>query len=501
MIGRRFRFLLLAFLLLGASGARAEDATVTVQVQWDKLIRVSKTNPSLLFVATPRTQRGAPLHDSIFQALADLKGDDVRYSPSKLYPHFAVAELQPPTRTQTFWDFSHVDPVTEEVMDTLKGHPLVLKFSAIPAWMFKSARPVEYPADPDLPAYGYGQGTELRDPTCHEVAEYFARVVGWHVNGGFTDELGKWHASGHHYKVAYWEVLNEPDIEHGFGPEAYTRIYDAVVEAVRKVAPQMKFVGISSSSPGSHPEFFDYFLDPKHHQPGIPLDMISYHFYAVPGADEPVEVHPYTFFAQADRFLEVVGYIETIRQRLSPTTGTMINEIGTMMPQDWQQGEPGYVYQPVPASYWNLSGAVYAYVFARLARLGIDAANESMVPAYPGRFPSIAMLDWNTGKPNARFLVLKLIHDRLPPGDRIVETQTTDGAVMAQAFVGTGGERKLLLVNKRDRQFQLRLAEAAGGTVQMVDQSTGENLPASRAIEGATLELPGLAVAIVTLPR
>jgi hypothetical protein len=31
--------------------------------------------------------------------------------------------------------------------------------------------------------------------------------------------------------------------------------------------------------------------------------MISYHFYAVPGIDEPVDLHPFTFFDQADRFL------------------------------------------------------------------------------------------------------------------------------------------------------------------------------------------------------
>jgi hypothetical protein len=196
-----------------------------------------------------------------------------------------------------------------------------------------------------------------------------------------------------------------------------------------------------------------------------------------------------------------VGFIETIRKRLSPATGTMVNEIGTMMPEDWSQGDPGYVYKPVPASYWNLSAAVYAYIFTGLARMGIDAANESMIPAYPGRFPSIAMLDWDTGKPNARFLVLKLIHDNFPPGDKIVETQSSTGNVFAQAFVSPRGERKLLLVNKRDREFHLVLPEAAGGSIQIVDQSTGEDLPPSRSVEGQTVDLPGLAVAVVTLAK
>src|SRR5208283_4969634 len=113
------------------------------------------------------------------------------------------------------------------------------------------------------------------------------------------------------------------------------KLYDAVVEAIHKVSPQTKFVGISDSYPAGHPDFFTYFLNPKNHKPGIPLDMISYHFYAVPSLDESPEVQQFTYFNQADRFLEIVGYIEALRRMLSPKTGTMVNEIGTMLPEDW----------------------------------------------------------------------------------------------------------------------------------------------------------------------
>jgi hypothetical protein len=50
--------------------------------------------------------------------------------------------------------------------------------------------------------------------------------------------------------------------------------------------------------------------------------MISYHFYAVPNSDEPPEAQQFTYFNQADKFLEIVGYIETIRKMLSPKTGS-----------------------------------------------------------------------------------------------------------------------------------------------------------------------------------
>ena len=229
--------------------------------------------------------------------------------------------------------------------------------------------------------------------------------------------------------------------------------------------------------------------------------MISYHVYAVPGSDESPAIQQFTYFYQIDRFFEIVGYIEAIRKMYSPKTGTMINEIGTMLPEDWEQSKPGYVFKPIRSSYWNLSAATYAYVFAGLAARGIDAAGESGIPAAPGTWPSIAMNDWNTGQPNARFWVLKLIHDNFHPGDKIVEAESSFGSVMVQGYVTRSGERKVLILNKRDRDIDLAMPEAKGGTLEVVDQTTGSNPPASGKIEGESFTLGGFAVAVVTLPK
>jgi len=499
---RSVHSVLMLALYLASSGMGADEGPIKVQVHWDRIIRVSRTKPTFLLGASPDLMRGAPLHDQILQRVKALGADDVRYTGAGyVYPHLGVAELDAPTAASTSWDFSYIDPVTEDIMQALRGHPVALNFTTIPAWMFKTAKPVRYLPDPATRAWDYVQGTELRDPTLREVADYFARVVAWHVKGGFTDELGKWHESGHHYKVDYWEVFNEPDLEHGFSAETYTRLYDAVVEAIHKVSPQIKFVGISHSYLVGHPEYLTYFLDPKNHKAGIPLDMISYHFYAVPNPDEPPEAHQFTFFSQADKFLEVVGYIETVRQMLSPQTGTMVNEIGTMLPEDWLQTRPDYVFRPIRPSYWNLSAATYAYVFAGLARLGIDAAGESGIPCAPGMWPSIALLDWETAQPNARYWVLKLILENFRPGDKIVETSSDSGYVMAQAFVSPGGGRKLLLVNKREREFEVRLPEPGTGKVEMIDLTTGLHPPASRTLGGSTFKLGGFGVAVVTLAK
>lgn len=176
--------------------------------------------------------------------------------PWRPYPKLAVAELDPPHDGKTFWDFSDMDPVLADFMQATAGHPVIMNISTIPQWMFKTEKPVLYPSDPDEIFWDYEQGTELRDPTGKEVADYWARVVSWYTQGGFTDEIGKWHESGHHYTFAYWEVLNEVEFEHAMTPEFYTALYDAIVTEVHKVAPEMKFVGMAlgPSGPLTQPE-------------------------------------------------------------------------------------------------------------------------------------------------------------------------------------------------------------------------------------------------------
>jgi hypothetical protein len=435
-----------AIVLIAGSAFASAMASEKIEVSWGEVQRVSKTIPTLQVVVNPPLRRGSAIHDRVFEELRKLGADYVRYVPWLPYPRLGVAELEPGK-----WDFSLIDPMTIDFLNATKGHPVVLNFSTIPAWMFKTEKRVEYPGNPDEAVWNYTQGNELRDPSGKEVGEYFARLVSWYVNGGFTDENGKRHESGHHFPIEYWEVLNEPDLEHHLTPEQYTTLYDAIVAEVRKVAPRIKFVGISVAYPSGAPEMFEHFLNPKNHKAGIPLDAISYHFYATPARDQGAD----SFFEQADRFVATVRYIEAIRKRLSPATKTMVNEIGSILPGD-PKGEG-----PIPESYWKLSGACYAYLFGQLASLGIDVAGESQLVGYPTQFPSVSMVDWNTGAPNARFRVLELLKQEFAPGDRIVKTASRSPFVYALGMVKPDGTRKLLLVNKRDREMDVEVSGQA----------------------------------------
>ena len=486
-----------AMLCLALHIAAAQDGElgkpIALKVDWANTEPL-RTIPTLQVVVNPLLRRGSPIHDASFAALKLLGADDVRYAVWHPYPKLAVAELDPPTPQKTSWDFSLIDPMTLDFLHATEGHSVILSFSTNPAWLYKTPEPVTYPTDPDKVTWSYTQGKELRDPTCAELASYYARLASWYTQGGFTDELGKRHESGYHFSIPYWEVFNEIDVEHQPTPEQYTQRYDAIVAALRKVDPSMKFVGLAMAFPERNPHMIEYFLDHSHHQAGIPLDMISYHFYAIPTREQTAADWQYTFFDQADRLIASIRFIEEIRKRLSPETRTTLDEVGSILPTDWHPDTPYDPGPPIPASYWNVSGAMFAYVYIEAAKLGIDIIGESQLVGFPSQFPSVTMVDWNTGAPNARFEALRLLHDSTHAGDELAQTKFVSGDIDAQALTGLAGKR-LLLVNKRNRPISVALpTDFTADHVAMV--AAGVTLDNVK-WQGETLILPPFAVATV----
>jgi hypothetical protein len=112
------------------------------------------------------------------------------------------------------------------------------------------------------------------------------------------------------------------------------------------------------------------------------------------------------------------------------------------------------------------------------------------------------MMDWTNGKPNARYWVLKLIKDNFHPGDQLVETKlgpdTSD--VSAQALVTPSG-RKLLLVNKRNREVDVTLPNGTAKVdLATVDEATGDGPARAAEHEGAALKLSPFSVTVISWP-
>lgn len=505
----RLRFLLMAVLLWCSAGTTfGEEAPVVLAPRWASVTGVSKSVATIQVCPEPPMRRGNKLHDPIYKAIADLNADYVRLQPWTPYPKFSVPELEPPANGETHWDFTLMDAITEDFMAATHGRPVVATFSVIPLWMYEARSPVMLPADPDQIDWAYDNKPDpvLHDSTIKLYAEYQARIASWYLNGGFTDELGVRHESGHHYTtIAYWEPLNEPS----FTAEETVKIYDAVVTAVRKVAPNMKFAGpafedvIGHGGVTGHPDDVAYFLDPKNHQPGIPVDMLTYHWYSQPDSDEPDEVMQFTLFGRADRLITTASYIDTLRKRLSPNTLTGINELGSIL----SAPTAPQLFRPIPASYWNASGAMWAYLFGNLVHTGVNVLGAAEIIDYPGQFAAASLIDWETGQPNARFWVVRLLRENFGPGDKIVAALPQIDVfkpgpwvrVYAQGFVSAQSERKLLIVNKRAIPVAVSVVGAKGGSVQIVDQATTA-MPVKQTLAEPVLTLSGFAVAVIALP-
>lgn len=287
-------------------------------------------------------------------------------------------------------------------MAAAAGRPVVANFATIPAWMFTD--PVAVPEDPDTIVWDYERGTELRDPTMSEVADYFYRVASWYIAGGFTDEHGQWHESGHHHRFAYWEVLCEPDMR-GMSPQTYTALFDAVVDRLRPLDPEMKFVGLSLTHKHQNPEYCWTFLDPADHRHDTAPDAMSLHFYAHPEIVDPLRPEPNApeshwrdiYFAQAD------GFVEQVR-----------------------------------------------------------------------------LIDWETGKPNARYDALAYLLRHFGPGDAVVPTiagrpDHPDPRVHAQGFTTPDGTRKLLVINKTGAPIEVTPPDS--GSVELAPYEVRVLLP------------------------
>ncbi|MBV9502606.1 MAG: glycosyl hydrolase family 39 [Acidobacteriaceae bacterium] len=487
----------------GGSIACGQTPQAKIDIDWNKTIIVSKSTPTLQVVTNPMLNPGSSIHDASFAALKELGADYVRYVPWLPYPKIAVAELEPPTKEKTFWDFTYADPVTKDFLAATAGHSIIVNFSTIPAWMFKTAQPVKYPDDPNQVFWDYTQGTELRDPSGKELGDYFGRLVSWYTKGGFTDENGKRHESGYNYKFPCWEVLNEVDSEHKTTPEDYTRRYDAIVRAIHAVSPDTKFMGLALAYPGANPKYFEYFLNPKNHKQGTSVDFISFHFYASPALDEDLNGWQHTFFNQAEGFLATTRFILAIRDRLSPQTKIDTDELGVILPTDSLEiaaAKP--LPDHIPRRYWNAAAALYGYLFVGLCKLGVDVIGESQLVGYPSQFPSVSMINYNTGHPNARYWVLKIIKDNFHPGDKVVanaeQPSSSDTGVEIQGFITPQG-KKVLLVNRTNSDKMVTLPpEFQRATSLTVDGATGDGEPRRESLSSEVTLAP-FAVTVITL--
>lgn len=500
-------------LTLAQESNTSDGRSIKVSVDWNVSVGASKTVLTVQVCPEPPMRRGGPIHQQAHEALRDLNASYARLQAWFPYPRLSIAELDPPANGHTSWNFSLIDPIVLDFYDATQGRPIVLNMD-IPGWLFKGTPPT-YPDDPNEIDWQYQFGSsiskELRDPTYREVADYYRRVAQWYIRGGFTDEYGHDHRSGHHLKIDYWEVLNEQDgMAHDLSPETYTGLYDVVVSELKEVDPTMKFSALALANP-ENLLYVEYFLNPKHHKAGVPLDMVSYHHYIVAKTGDTPEKWRSEMFRRADIFLATVRNIEGIRNRLSPSTKTAVNEFGFMWgPEDDKllmainTGKSDSSEPTIPDQYWSLAASVFAYTYIGVARAGVDLLGAAELVDYPSQLAGTNLIHWRTGEPNAMYRTVKMLHEQLPPNGSLRATNVEGFAIEAQAF-DTHDGRRLLLVNKSDKAHKITLECESksncptSGTARAIDKFTGGAVPQEYRVTADVALMPH-SVTVISYP-
>ena len=454
--------------------------------------------------------------DGYFNALSNLGAEYMRFSPWVGYPKVVVPELEESSCPGSNWNSTLMDQAMSDFMAGVCGmdagegrceHSVAQQLSTMPVWLYKDGKPTEpLPADPwvfpsgDMNFYSQpAHSARLKDPTCGQMARYAARFVGWYTASGFTDECGHYHHSGLRYNWEFLSVLNEN--EHEMVPSTqYTTCFDRWREEISKVNPNIKLIGpegISSlaccDSSGQfgpltkdrHDFIYD-FLNPANHKNGEPPAVLSFH------VSVGMKGQKASMFGGFDAWFDAFALpLQSTRDKLSPTTQLAMNEYITEV-WEWCATSSGEAAAAAAggacpdASFsntsnmtinratlqWSLAAAAYAYGFGRLSELGYlyVTADQLVAGPWPDNCPFVASLDWQSGEPNAKFWIVRMLAAALGKRERtLMPTVVSNNATayaLGMQMAGTE-QRVLLLVSKTSelQTFDVGFAKGWRGAV------------------------------------
>jgi hypothetical protein len=554
--------------------APAPRAVVQVTVNWSQIVAVTPTAATVEVDVMPfisRTDWGGPFQ-SYYTLLSGLGAEFVRFAPWFPDPRAVIPELRPPdcntSHPATNWNSTVLDGVISDFMRAVCGAnatagacklSVAQQLSTMPSWLYvggycPSGNTSCLPSNPwetRDPYNSYNQGHKLHDPSCQQMARYVARVVGWYTAGGFMDECDHWHPSDLHYQWQLLSILNED--EHFVTPDdgtAYATCYDAIVAAVATINPDITPVGPEIAQPGIHSHddvwrlnMIKHFLDPNNHANKIAPPVASYHWLV--NFDNGSLTRP---FLSWDRAL--AGAVDELERAKANTTEMVLNEYipyvldwcsdhgastsgvsfngGGTCP-DWQSpktagGDPNLAHAKGIGINrntwsWNAAAASFAYIFGTLAELGYKyvGIDQLVSGTWPDNQPEVAMIDWQTGQPNAKYFVARLLATTV--GVRANKTIFVSTAswtrkgkrsdrvesIYSLAYQVDGGARGVLLVNKESTAVDVHLRGFEdAGLVSVVEVDVGAAEPGfqlmkeRRVGQDGEISLGPLAVAIVS---
>lgn len=365
-----------------------------VEVDWARVLVTRNAAPSVLVAADPEWTPEGKLSKAAVEgvrSLAAAGADNVRLLNFNIFPEMSVAQFE-----EGVWNFTRMDEVVVPFLEAAGNASVLFDVESSPAWMWKphnntAARLApwgpntcaDHQRDDLPPSTGgfysnrlrcphWGDTTVPRDRSWKELAMYFSRVSDWYTKGGFTLPDGTRHESGHHYKIAVWEVWNEVNLgrEHNMSAQTYLKYYDEQVKAMQESpggavssfgGPSLCGVTVPKAD-----EWAPVLLDAKNHQPTTtPFDALTFHQYCMCANR--------TGAGMEQAFEGVEGHMETLRRlqhwrdTLRPTASLHLTESGLICNAPPQCGGNNYScwYTEFDDEYWLASGSQWLYQYFR----------------------------------------------------------------------------------------------------------------------------------------
>ncbi len=223
-------------------------------------------------------------------------------------------------------------------------------------------------------------------------------------------------------------------------------------------------MGMALGGPSDHPEFFEYFLNPANHKAGIPLDFISYHFYAIAHAiadHRRLAIH----LLRSGRWISQYGSLHREHPQAALAADQNRHRRAGRDSAHRQHSGRTRCRRRRPTGTWPARSTPISISSFRGSRL--TSIGESQLIGYPTQFPSVSMMDWENNKPNARFWVLKLLKDSFHPGDKLVETiislERPGGAGLYHASRSQAADGEQAQSRARDHAARCRQGQRAYG--------------------------------------
>ena len=160
----------------------------------------------------------------------------------------------------TTWDFSTLDAITQPVLG-VGDHSPEFQIAKAPAFMYVNN----------------DSSQSFQDLTFAQFAGYAANLVQYYNTPGFMVgstlyESPAYAANG--YKITYWGIYNEPSINNHLDAAHYTKMYNALVPAMKTVDSSIKLVGLELCC-GSEDWALTFASNVT-----APVDLVAAHYYS-----------------------------------------------------------------------------------------------------------------------------------------------------------------------------------------------------------------------------